>query len=372
MQKKRTAIAATCLLGAAWAHAQSNVTLYGTLDQYYNHMTSSSGASINALQDGKDLRSRLGFRGQEDLGAGLAAKFQLEMGLTATTGATADASRGFDRQAWVGLGDARWGEVRLGRQNGPIFTSGGYIDFSSRTLGSVVNAFGAPSRYDNDISYISPRWAGLQLEAHYAKEQAGAGASPVSAPVIQLAADYVNGPWRVGYAGLDAKPAAGSTLDADVFYHSFYGNYDYGRGKVYVAYIRSNNVASSANGSTAAQVLGNVGGSVVWGAGAVNRTFNVYQVSADYLVTPQLRVGALLGRISDASGSGANATGAAIGAYYDLSKRTTVSLMWDTLHNDANAGFRPSGSAALQSNFTGSDVNGKTISGIQLGILHRF
>lgn len=45
----------------------------------------------------------------------------------------------------------------------------------------------------------------------------------------------------------------------------------------------------------------------------------------------------------------------------------------DTLRNGANGGFRPSGSAGLKTNFgTPNDVNGRTINGVQLGVLHRF
>lgn len=373
MKKTNPIIAAVMALGLAGAaQAQSSLTIYGSIDQYFNHMTSSSGAKLNTLQDGKDLRSRLGFRGVEDLGGGLSAKFQLEMGIAAVTGATADASRAFDRQSWVGLADSSLGEVRIGRQNTAIFYRGDYIDYTSRTLGSMVNNFGVPSRFDNDVSYISPRWAGLQLEGHFAQQQASTTTAQVSTPITQLAADYLNGPFRVGYAGLQAKAPQNAAINANVFYHNLYANYDYGKGKVYAVYIKSNNIASSANGNNAAQVLGNVGGAVNWTSASVNRTFDVFQVSADYNVTPQLRVGALYGRISDKSGAGQNANGGSIGAYYALSKRTTLSALWETLRNDTNAGFRPSGSAGLSPNFAGTDVNGRTISGFQVGVVHRF
>jgi predicted porin len=56
----------------------SSVTIYGSLDQYSNAMHSSSGATVKSLEDDAHLRSRLGFRGYEDVGDGYAAKFQLE------------------------------------------------------------------------------------------------------------------------------------------------------------------------------------------------------------------------------------------------------------------------------------------------------
>jgi hypothetical protein len=62
--------------------------------------------------------------------------------------------------------------------------------------------------------------------------------------VTQLALDYSNGPWRFGYAGLAAKPASTAKYDNQVQYHNLYANWDYGHGKVYLAYVRSNNVTS--------------------------------------------------------------------------------------------------------------------------------
>jgi predicted porin len=124
---KQIALTATVLTAAEAASAQSNVTMYGNIDQYVNDMTSSSGAKVKSLKDGACLRSHVGRRGTEDLGDGLQAKFQLEGGLSTDTG------RFFDRQSWVGIAD-QYGEARVGRQNGPMFARGGNIDDTTRTL----------------------------------------------------------------------------------------------------------------------------------------------------------------------------------------------------------------------------------------------
>ena len=120
-------------------------------------------------------------------------------------------------------------------------------------------------------------------------------------------------------------------------------------------------------------ILGNVGGVVAGTNVEAPRFYRIEQLSADYKVLPQLRVGALYGRIEDTSGHGKNANGFALGGYYDLSKRTTLLAMWDSIRNDPNAGFRQGASAGLQTNFTSAnDVNGRTINGLQLGVVHRF
>ncbi|WP_324508480.1 porin [Polaromonas sp.] len=73
-------------------------------------------------------------RGEEALGDGIKAKCQLESGFAADTGASAETTRLFDRQAWVGFGTPG-GDVRLGRQNGVVFGAGSSVDFTARTLG---------------------------------------------------------------------------------------------------------------------------------------------------------------------------------------------------------------------------------------------
>ena len=71
--------------------------------------------------------SRWGIRGVEDLGGGLRATFNLESGINADTGASANAVTYFDRASTVGLAGA-WGGVTLGRQNTILADSAGSVD----------------------------------------------------------------------------------------------------------------------------------------------------------------------------------------------------------------------------------------------------
>jgi predicted porin len=386
--KQLMGLGLAAVLGAAAlsAQAQSSVNLYGVIDQYLNYMHSSSGARIRALEDGAWLRSRIGVRGQEDLGDGFFAKFLLEGGFNTDTGAVADGNgRFFDRQSWVGLGSATIGEFRIGRQNGPIQSHGGYVDFTARDLGSMINNFGVPSRYDNDFSYLSPRLYGVAAEAHVALPEAPVGNRPL---IYQGWVDWTNDVFRAGYMGIRGRPPRNALINQDMVYDNVYADWMYGKGTVYLAYVRSNNSTSS--GSAAAGTLINNGGAIIGNAGGnatalnaggyntgtnpnLNNFYRIWQVSADYKVTPQLRIGALWGQIQDKSGRDQGAKGGAIGAYYDLSKRTMLLALVDTLRNDTNGGWRPQGSAGLKTTFTTSnDVNGRTINGAQLGIVHRF
>jgi predicted porin len=369
-------LAGLCALAACTsvAQAQNNVTIYGSFDQYLGYIRSSTGNHVTGLNDGALLRSRLGFRGTEDLGDGYQAKFTLEQGLNADTGAGADTSRLFDRQAWVGV-NTPVGEFRFGRQNTAIFFVGGAIDYTERaTYGSIVNTFGVPSRYDNDISYKSPRIANFQAEVHYALTNL-AGQGPGSGGVYQFALDYTNGPYRAGYAGLTAKPLPTATITDRIVYHNVYADYDYGKGKVYFAFVRSNNSTANANGRNATGILSNISVPNNSFAGTdpnAQRYYNIYQISADYRLSPQLRIGSLWGRMVDTSGGDAGASGGNIGAFYDLSKRTTLYGFANYMKNDTNAGFRFSGSAGPNANLAGADINGQRLTGLQTGIVHRF
>lgn len=383
---KSVVLAALASLSAGAAHAElqpfeiggATFKVNANVDEYINFMRSSSGKKLNAVEDGAFLRSRIGFSGEKPVEDGMSIKFALEQGINIVSGQQADGNRLFDRQAWVGL-KTQYGEFRAGRQNTAIFYRGNYIDFTTRTLGSVVNVFGVPSRYDADLAYISPRIAGFLFETHYAfsgtKEN-----ETTNAGVYQAAVDYENGPYRIGYAGIGSKAPSTAGEDKTVFYNNLYANYDYGKGKLYAAYVRSNNNATT---GTAPNVLfnggaplSNVGGSTAYTApisAGGNTYYNIYQVSADYRMTPKLRVGGLYGRIDDTSNTGKNASGWAVGGYYDVFKDTMLYALFDVIANDTNAGFRPAGSAGLPKNFTAAaDVNGQTIRGMQLGFVYKF
>jgi predicted porin len=351
-----------------------NVTLYGNFDEYIGWMHSDSGAHSIGLNDGAILRSRLGVRGIENLGSGYGVTYNIEMGFNADSGTGADPNRLFDRQSWAGLA-IPVGEIRIGRQNTEIFSIGGAVDYTERTtFGSIVNAFGVPSRYNNDVSFKSARWHGLMLALHAAPAENTPTAH--NTPLYQAALDYQAGQWRVGYAGLMARPDRVTATVADsIKYHNIYVNYRYGRGTLYATAVRSNNATNGINGKTGASILSNVGDRTNFFPGTdpnARRYFNVWQVSADYRVLPRLRVGALYGQIHDTSGGHAGARGGNIGAFYDLSKRTTLYGFASRLQNERNGGFRFLSSAGPSTNLAGDDVNARKLTGLQLGGVHKF
>ena len=79
-----------CVSSVAMAQSTlgtSSVTMYGLIDVGINHVTGAPGGSVTSLTSGNMEGSRLGFKGNEDLGGGYRAIFTLESRLEADTGA---------------------------------------------------------------------------------------------------------------------------------------------------------------------------------------------------------------------------------------------------------------------------------------------
>ena len=158
-------------LGAAGAQAQS-VNLYGIVDLGVAKF------SRGAYQVTNNKSSRLGFRGQEDLGGGLRASFQLETEILADTGAAESTYWG--RQAWVGLG-GEWGQVRLGRTKNPTddiadeidpFTTDGIVGDQTK-LAWRAGVIG--SRLSNGVVYNTPKIRGFRVHTHLVLDELTTG-----------------------------------------------------------------------------------------------------------------------------------------------------------------------------------------------------
>ena len=175
MNKTTMAIVSLALLGAAGAaQAQSSVTLYGVIDAGLSYVSNADEASNHrwGTQNGTLSGSRWGLKGQEDLGGGLKAIFQLENGFDPGTGQLNQGGREFGRQAFVGVTSDTWGTVTLGRQYDPSvdmvqgITGDNYWGSIGATPGDVDN-YDNTLRVSNAVKYVSPNFAGFQFEGIY-------------------------------------------------------------------------------------------------------------------------------------------------------------------------------------------------------------
>ncbi len=179
-------VAIAALAGAVPAQAQSSLTIYGIIDQGITKAT--SGTTPAALLPGRapsdtlnvkaGNTSRLGFRGNEDLGSGNYARFQLEHRFAADTGAPSN-----DRVFWLGrsvvaIGGKTWGEVYAGREYSPAFwlslnadpTYLSYVSqlgtpYSYANYTAVASTIEASNiRWANTVGYKSPNMGGFTVE----------------------------------------------------------------------------------------------------------------------------------------------------------------------------------------------------------------
>lgn len=362
--------AALLLAAAPAAFAQSSVTIYGVVDVYTAYQKSTVGGkdtSLWAMGNNGQMTSRLGFKGVEDLGGGYRASFNLETGFDPSTGGLQNSYRYFDRQSWVGLGGG-FGEVRVGRQNSVMFLYSGNMDaFGAATYGSAYNNFANwLARVDNDISYISPKFANTTLELHYSVgERAGSTAGNA---VYQIGMQTQQGPVYVGSAYLNANNATNTN---SVKQFMLGGNVDYGSGKVYLAFFRTNEVISATTGNVFTNPAGKYdpAGAVV--GNTAGDYHNTYSLSADYRINAQTTVGAGGGFVKDASRYNNNARQFSLIVNYDLSKRTRLYAVASRLINQNTAAYRMTGASFTASQALSPDA-GASETGVQLGIRHTF
>lgn len=177
MNKTLTAVAAAMAAGAVSA---ADVTIYGVLDyglMYTGTDNGSQTSHVTEMTSGKNLGSRFGFKGTEDLGNGVKVGFILENGFSADTGALPANGKLFDRESTLYL-EGAFGNLKFGRMTRMTGSTGssciyaGSIAPISTGYGDTIPGYNAVFagnllRYDNVLMYSTPDFAGLKLYAQY-------------------------------------------------------------------------------------------------------------------------------------------------------------------------------------------------------------
>ena len=174
----KKSLAALAVLGAAAGYASAaDVTLFGVVDTglIYTHQSfdDSNEADVNkfSMDSGVSSASRFGLKGTEELGNGLKVGFKLENGFQSDSGALKSEKRIFDREASVSV-YSDFGTLSMGRMGG-VGSGAGTYDLVLATAdafdGGDNNVFGfaTSDRYDNMVTYQTPKFAGLQATVQY-------------------------------------------------------------------------------------------------------------------------------------------------------------------------------------------------------------
>jgi predicted porin len=366
MQKKFIALAVAALASGA-AFAQSNVTIYGSVDVGVSHRGDNIARGVgsqNAIDSGISGDSLVGFKGVEDLGNGVKALFVLEAGFNADDGQHADSGQLFGKQAFLGL-TGNFGTAIAGRLVAPRYSLLAAIDpFGDGTVGRFHNVFsdvaaGNVDRVDNAVAYVSPSFSGFNVTAAYATH---AGVLLGSQEHLENDGDlrvytilprYTNGPLDIGLAYQQVK-GKDSTKDAKLKQWTLGGAYDFKVVKLsayYDSYKDQDAFTNLVVGATGpakdikVKSFG-LGVTVPFGKHAVLASYNQSKSKWD--------------------GDSGKARQFAVGYNYSLSKRTKFYAAISDIHNDDDGVTRFT-SVSDANNFG----NGYQ-TGYQVGLKHDF
>ncbi|MDC8784388.1 porin [Roseateles koreensis] len=356
---------------AGVAQAQS-VNIYGLIDVGVEHISKvgASGANLTRVPSNTGtLPSRLGFRGNEDLGNGMNAVFTLEMGLAPDQGTLGQGGRAFGRQAFVGLSGG-WGAVTLGRQYTMLYWSLMDADILGPSVFSAgsLDAYLPNARHDNALVYRG-RFGGLSVGASYSlgRDTVNAGPSPVG----------TNCPGESTDTKACRAWSAMVKYDSDSWGAAL--AYDTGNGRTVGAAPDAifGGLTSSSKSDSRLTINGYAKlGEVKLGAGVIRRTndgdaikpkSDLWFVGASYPVNTSLSAEAAYMGLRYTNVSQRDSSILAARLVYKLSMRTAVYGQVGAINNDALAAVSVSGGAP------GSNpVAGASQTGLSLGVRHSF
>lgn len=169
MKKSLVALAVAAAL-PAFAQAATTIQMVGSVDvavESLNKEASTSGKSDLQINDGVWGGSRVGIVGEEDLGNGLKAQFNVEYRARADNGRLNNSGRFWHGQSWVGL-NGHFGAVKLGRQAMALTKAIEAGDVTGQSWYYSSDAIvGYTSKRDNAITYTTPDMGGVKIYAGY-------------------------------------------------------------------------------------------------------------------------------------------------------------------------------------------------------------
>ncbi|AXK40255.1 porin [Crenobacter cavernae] len=201
--KKLALIVAGALALPAAAHA--DVTIYGFVSAGIDSLKTETTAGVKATQTRvTDNTSRIGFKGNEDLGNGLKAIWQVEQQIQIDGAADQTTGTFGTRNTFVGL-QGGFGTALLGHYDSAYkrLTDVG-LNLMGDTAADVQGSSNIYSRREtrlkNSVHYTSPSFSGFQAGISYGADEDAAK----SADFVSLGANYTNGGLKVG-AGYDVE-----------------------------------------------------------------------------------------------------------------------------------------------------------------------
>ena len=390
---KKSLVALAVLAAAGAASAQSSVTLFGIVDASIGHISGSNGGASRTYMGNSGLNSsRLGFRGVEDLGGGLAASFWLEGALGNDDGTAGQLGTGgfdFRRRSTISL-SGNFGEIRLGRDltpthhNDDVFSPFGTVGVGANMVFAALNSAQGfnPNggvnpitgnvnqiRASNSIGYFLPsNLGGFYGQAMYALAENTTGNTTAAQQLSGRAGQYAGA--RVGYANgpVDVALAYGESKGATVAPAAFSNpevrtlnlgaSYDFGVVKLFgeLSDVRFEQAFTTIASREDKQYGYLLGAQAPIGAGIVKIAYSAVK------------------RDQEAFANDPKAAKLAIGYVHNLSKRTALytTVARQTSKNGYNFGLSSGGSGSgIVGVSTGGDAK-NSVTGYEFGVRHAF
>ncbi|OGS91203.1 MAG: hypothetical protein A2Z95_01720 [Gallionellales bacterium GWA2_60_18] len=345
-------IAGLCVTPVALADTV-NVSVYGKLHLSLDRSDNGGSDLANNLFVANNS-SRLGFRGNEELGDGLKLLWQMESNVNAN--GDGNTLFGTSRDTYIGMsGD--WGALLAGRLAAANDWLVGEADMFGDQVGSSGN-FMAPGGWSADtgsnfrvnsaLKYTAPRIGGFTLTLSHAMKSS----APIAESSNGMRLAYANGPLKASLTHWRFADGATTTPSAT----ALGGAGDLGRWYITGQVVRFRDEAGN---NTTIGIPGQ--NRTNWTAGGK------FKVSAaDTLKMQYARAGAA----SNQAESGANMI--AVGYDHALSRRTLVYISYARAANDGGTAFGYSVYSNGKSNTAGDPVSGNDPAALSLGIVHDF
>ena len=393
------AVAVTgCMAGVA--QAQSSVTLYGIVDTGLGYQSNSAslgatsgGHSVVKMINGIWAGSRFGLKGAEDLGGGTKAIFTLEEGFNSATGAQSVSGLGFNRQAWVGVANDRYGQLTAGRQYTAFYTM--LSPWSPTTW--LTGAFGAHPgdidsldtnyRANNSIVYTTPTFGGLTMSGSYSF--GGAPGSVNQGSTWSFGAQYRNGPAgiAVGFQRVNNSAIGGgswgalstvSNIGAEPAVSSLNNGYQFAQAQQRLAVTGGWQFTPTLDVSVSYSNVQYIPG--VNSRFASEAVFNTAGAVLHWKAMPALDLagGYSYTRAAKANGvsNGAQYHQFVLSEYYSLSKRTSIYVLEAYTHASGQTLSATGGvidaTATVGDGFNGTPSSSRSMFAAGAGIVHRF
>jgi predicted porin len=299
--------------------AMAQATISGTFDPSYSSVKTTGKDAVKTLADSQQGTSGISFRGTEDLGGGLKANFRYEANFDATegSGTSGKGAALVPGEVFVGL-QGGFGSVQIGRPNShTLAAQSARHAFGTKVGGGFGTTTGTLNVRNNDsIKYTSPTFNGFTVGFTHALSVAKVDAVPATAATATA----------VETLGSNAVPAKKGWNEVGVFYaagplnvaftnvsqsqtiaqNNLAVSYNLGVARVFAGYHTEDDKKNAANSKKKGH---NIGVSAPMGAVTLMANFGKLDVAG--------------GRTDDRKIT-------AVGARYDLSKRTNVYVRYVT------------------------------------------